>query len=128
MDRAATVKRSLGLVLVIAVTGGGLLMATPSSAERSPWPALAEARAATAPTKVQGRPVAATSQTSARSPRPSAQLSGTSFGGARSRRHRADEVDRPGVATDDEPGLEPWSLIAGGLSVMIFIARRRRAD
>ncbi|MBL0726207.1 hypothetical protein [Piscinibacter sp. HJYY11] len=94
--------------------GGALLAATPSSAER-PGQVLTAVREHRLPTAA---------------PRPSVQSQFGSVGsGARSARPRADDVVSDARrAPKEEPMLEPWSLMAGGLSVMVFIARRRRSD
>lgn len=120
MGRAVTSKRVkpvVGGMLVLAAAAGALLAATPSSAERSATVrsvAAREARALTA---------------TAAAPRPHAQRTPSLFGGgARSTRAHVDEPLREPRRAQDEPTLEPWSLIAGALSVMIFIARRRRSS
>lgn len=125
MRRAGNIKRSVGWAVVVAATGGGLLMATPSSAERSPRHGLTESRTS-ASSKAMQRALGHAAL--ARSERPSAQRAGGSTGAeGGARRHREDPL--AGAAPErEEPGLEPWSLLAVGLSVMVFIARRRRAD
>lgn len=110
MARAGNMKRAVGWVSLMTLAGGALLVATPSSAERP---------SARAPARVVA-PVA--------SPRPAAQARAMNFGRLQADRSRAPfevEAARP---VNDEPVLEPWSLIAGALSVMVFIARRRRPD
>lgn len=99
--------------LATVAAGGALLAATPSSAERT-GPvrpaALREARVAAA------------------APRAVAPVQFKLLGNTHSVRPRADELEARRAPPKDEPVLEPWSLIAGGLSVMVFIARRRRSD
>lgn len=113
MIREKKTKRAMGLWLAMVAAGGALLAATPSSAERT-GPVRAtvrDARVATAAPRVA----------------PPGQFSLT--GNTRSARPRADEIGLDARrAPKDEPALEPWSLIAGGLAVMVFIARRRRVD
>jgi hypothetical protein len=115
VGRAARIKRVVGAVLVAAAAGGALFVATPSSAERTSLP-----RAV--PRDARAVPV----------PRAVAQSSLGSFGARRGARARPDDETLSGevhaAKVSDEPTLEPWSLIAGGLAVMIFIARRRRQD
>lgn len=99
----------MGWLLALAVAGGSLLTAAPSSAERAG--------------------TAARSLREAAKPRPVAQTSAFGHGGrAQSARQRDTALSaEPRRTAPDEPLFEPWSLLAGGLSVMGFIALRRRA-
>lgn len=114
MIRAKKTKRAMGLWLAMLAAGGALLAAAPSSAERTGQVRSGVRDARVAPAAL----------------RPAVQSQFGTLGGAtRSVRARADELGAQARrAPNDEPMLEPWSLIAGGLSVMVFIARRRRSD
>ncbi|MCR5881909.1 hypothetical protein LRS03_03150 [Rhizobacter sp. J219] len=101
----------MGWLLALTVAGGALLTAAPSSAERT------------------GTTIRSVRE--AAKPRPVAQAAAFGFdGGAQSTTRRRDAgfiSAEPRRAAPEEPLFEPWSLLAGGLSVMGFIALRRRA-
>ena len=115
MSSARSWKRSVGLAVLVAVACGALQAATPSL-ERA----------------------AGTSPTAAREARLFAHKPKAVLAGAMGLRavKRAGDGSRPsstrgaeaGAQPDDDVSLEPWSLIAVALSVMIFIAGRRRTD
>lgn len=111
--RAKKTKRAMGLWLAMLAAGGALLAATPSSAERT-----GQVRASVREQRVMTA-----------APRAAAPSQFNLLGDMRSVRPRADELglDARRVLPKDEPVFEPWSLIALGLSVMVFIARRRRS-